>query len=87
MRSPSLRLYEIRARWLPGDPLVGRLAVPLSTGPRSGTLQDPGASPAQAARAAAVMRFQYDGDWVESGVPLGADLPLEHGVLRPRLGK
>ncbi len=33
------------------------------------------------------MRFQYDGDWVESGVPLGADLPLEHGVLRPRLGK
>ena len=33
------------------------------------------------------MRFQYDGDWAESGVPLGADLPLEHGVLRPRLGK
>ena len=87
MSSPSLRLYEIRARWLPGDPLVGRLAVPLSTGPRTGTLQNPDASPAQAARGAAGMRFQYDGDWAESGVPLGADLPLEHGVLRPRLGK
>ena len=72
MRSPSLRLYEIRARWLPGDPLVGRLAVPLSTGPRSGTLQNPGASPAQAARAAAVMRFQYGGDFTLYTVEHGA---------------
>ncbi len=86
MSRPPLRLYEIRARWLPGDPLVGRLAVAPTQGSRSGIPQNPRLSPG-ASPAGAGMRFQYDGDWAESGVALGADLPLGHGVQHPRLGK
>lgn len=87
MSSPSLRLYEIRAGWLSGEPLIGRLAVPTKQSSRTGTSQNLRASAAAVVQNGPGLRFQYDDAWIDDGVSLGSDLPLERGVMHPRLGK
>lgn len=84
MSHPTRRLYEVRAAWLPNEPIIGRLSMPVRPAARSGSAAGAVVSSSALPSFAA---FEYDAEWLENGFSIGGDVPLTRGVHLPALGK